>query len=80
MVDKNLFVYLTKKSGHSLGEAAEAMRLSPPSLSKRLSGATSFRQSEMEAWMVLAGVTDAGPVFFPAFVADSQFPKVTAHG
>lgn len=65
MVDKNLFVYLTKSTGHSLAEAAAAMNLPVSSLNRRLNGHVAFKAPEMEAWMKLTGVTDAGPVFFP---------------
>lgn len=75
MIDRALFEYLTKKSGHTMAEAAEAMGFSLSGLSRRLSGGTEFRRDEMEAWMLLCGVTDAGPVFFPANVAQTQQPE-----
>ncbi len=72
MADKNLFIYITKSAGHSVAEAAAAMKLSGPSLSKRLNGQVPFRASEIEAWMAFVGVMDAGPVFFPDCVARAQ--------
>lgn len=64
MVDKNLFVYLTKSTGHTLTEAAAAMHLPLSALNRRLNGHIEFRGAEMRAWMALTGTTDAGPVFF----------------
>jgi hypothetical protein len=40
-------------------------------VSRRISGAVKLRRDEMEAWMRLVGVADAGPVFFPAIVAET---------
>lgn len=72
MIDKNLFIYLTKKAGFSTGEMAEHLGLPPSALYKRLNGEIEFRRDEMEKWMILVGVTNAGPVFFPASVAEKQ--------
>lgn len=71
-VDKNLFIYITKSTGHTLGEAAAAMGLKIPGLSRRLNGFIPFKVCECEAWMKFVGVTDAGPIFFPGVVADKQ--------
>lgn len=69
MVDKNLFIYLTRSSGHDLGDAAEAMGMTRSQLSRRLSGEIPFRDNEMASWMALVGCTNAGPVFFPHLCA-----------
>lgn len=74
MVDKALFEYETKRSGHTMTEAAEAMGLTVSGLSRRLNSITEFRASEMEAWMQLTGVSNAGPIFFSSEVACTQ-PK-----
>ena len=65
MVDKELFIYLTRKAGYRLQDAAKAMGLKPNALSQRLNGKTPFKLKEMEAWMELVGCDNAGPVFFP---------------
>jgi len=72
MIDRALFEYETKRSGHTMTEAAEAMGFSPSGLSRRLNGEVEFRRTEMEAWMRLTGVIDAGPIFFASFVASTQ--------
>lgn len=64
MVDRNLFEFVTKSTGHSLDEAAEAMGLSRSGLSRRLNGEIQFRHDEMAKWLQLTGTKDAGPVFF----------------
>lgn len=64
MIDRNLFEYLTKSAGHTMADVAEAMGISASGLSRRLNGEVEFRRTEMEAWMRLTGVKDAGPVFF----------------
>lgn len=71
-VDRNLFTYLTKKAGRSLGDVAELWGVPLSGVYKRLNGEVEIRRSEMEAWMRFVGVKDAGPVFFPAIVADAQ--------
>lgn len=84
MIDKNLFIYLTKKAGYSTGEVAEKLGLPPSGLYKRINGEIEFRRDEMEAWMALVGVANAGPVFFPASVAkkqqDATEEEVVAYG
>lgn len=72
MIDKNLFIYLTKKAGYSIGEVAEKLGLPLSGIYKRINGEIEFRRDEMEAWMSLVGVVNAGPVFFPASVAKKQ--------
>ena len=72
MIDRALFEYETKRSGHTMAEVAEAMGLSASGLSRRLTGETEFRRVEMEAWMQLTGVKDAGPVFFPPDAAQTE--------
>lgn len=84
MIDKNLFLYLTKKAGHTVETVAEHLGLPLSSLYKRLNGEIEFRRDEMEAWMTLVGVRNAGPVFFPATVAKKQqgstLEEVVAYG
>lgn len=72
MIDKNLFIYLTKKAGFSIADVAERLGLPLSGLYKRLNGEIEFRRDEMEAWMAMVGVTDAGPVFFPATVTETR--------
>lgn len=72
MIDKNLFIYLTKKAGYTIGDVAERLGLPLSGLYKRLNGEIEFRRDEMEAWMTLVGVTNAGPVFFPASVTETR--------
>ena len=71
MVDKDLFIYLTKKAGFTLQDVARAWGVGLGAVYKRLSGQVELRRSEMEIWMRMVGVTDAGPVFFGAVVADT---------
>lgn len=72
-VDKNLFLYLTKRAGLDLTKVAKLWGLSSVvSVYKRLNGEVELRRDEMESWMAAVGVGDAGPIFFPAFVADTQ--------
>lgn len=71
-LDKNLFIYLTKKSGHTLQDVADLWGISLPGVYKRLNGVLEVRRDEMASWMQLTGVKDAGPVFFPDFVAEPQ--------
>ena len=70
-IDKNLFVYLTKKAGYTLQDVATLWGVRPGAVYKRLAGEVDIRRSEMEAWMRFVGVTDAGPVFFGAVVANT---------
>ena len=72
MIDRALFEYETKRSGHTMAEVAEAMGLSSSGLSRRLTGEIEFRGAEMEAWMQLTGVRDADPVFFPSDAAQTE--------
>lgn len=72
MIDRNLFVYLTKRAGKTLQDVADLWGVPLSGVYKRLTGAVEVRRDEMESWMRMAGVTDAGPVFFPTIVADMQ--------
>lgn len=73
MVDKHLFVYLTKRAGKTMDDAAKAMRVSRTGLSNRLNGKVEFRIGEVEAWAALIGASDnVGPVFFQPGVADTR--------
>ena len=73
MIDRHLFVYLTKSSGHTLEDVRKLWELESISgVYKRLTGEIELRRSEMESWMELVGVKDAGPIFFPRFVANTQ--------
>ena len=49
-------------------------------VSKRLNGEIELRRSEMESWMALVGVKDAGPIFFPRFVTETQQKDTAAVG
>ena len=71
-LDKDLFIYLTKKSGHALQDVADLWDIPLSGVYKRLNGDVEFRRDEMASWMQLTGVKDAGPVFFPDFVAEPQ--------
>lgn len=75
MIDKNLFIYLTKKAGFSMEDVAARLDLSLSGVYKRVSGEVEFRRDEMEAWMALVGVKDAGPVFFPGLVTEKRQPS-----
>lgn len=78
MIDRNLFIYLTKRAGKTLQDVADAWNVPISGVYKRINGDVELRRSEMECWMLLVGVRDAGPIFFPAFVADSQHSAVPA--
>lgn len=80
MIDKNLFIYLTKKAGFTLDDVAAWWGVSLGAVYKRLSGQVELRRSEMEVWMQKVGVTDAGPVFFAGLVANSLPSNTTAAG
>lgn len=80
-VDKNLFTYLTRRAGYDMDDVARIWNCDRSGVSRRLSGAVKLTRDDMEAWMRLVGVADAGPVFFPAIVADSvQSPAVVPGG
>ena len=72
VIDKNLFVYLTKRAGYDMDDVAELWGVPRSGVTKRLNGGVEIRRSEMESWMQMVGATDAGPVFFPAIVAGKQ--------
>ena len=76
-IDKNLFVYLTKKAGYELQDVANLWGVALGAVYKRLSGEVEIRRSEMEAWMRLVGVTDAGPIFFSGLVANTLQAEAT---
>lgn len=81
MIDRDLFIYLTKKAGYTLQDVAERWKLeSLTGVYKRLSGEVEIRRSEMESWMDMVGVKDAGPIFFPKFVAETKRESVAAAG
>ena len=71
-VDKNLFIYLTKAAGRTLQDVADLWGVGLGAVYKRLSGEVEIRRDEMEAWMVMVGITDAGPIFFGALVAKTK--------
>ena len=70
-VDKNLFIYLTKAAGYDLQDVGVWWGVGLGAVYKRLNGEVEIRRSEMEIWMRKVGVTDAGPIFFGALVADT---------
>jgi hypothetical protein len=70
-IDKNLFTYLTRRAGYDMDDVAKLWGCDRSGVSRRLSGAVKLTRDDMEAWMRLVGVADAGPVFFPAVVTDS---------
>lgn len=79
LVDRNLFIYLTKAAGFTLQDVADWWGVALGAVYKRLNGQIEPRRSEMEIWMQKVGVTDAGPVFFKASVANSlQGPEQSA--
>lgn len=81
MIDKNLFIYLTKKAGYTLLDVAKLWQLESVSgVYKRLNGEIELRRSEIESWMKLVGIEDAGPIFFPRFVADTKQVSTTNAG
>lgn len=81
MIDRHLFVYLTKSAGYTLQDVAKLWELESVSgVYKRMTGEVELRRSEMESWMGLVGVRDAGPVFFPRFVAETKQMSTTAAG
>lgn len=80
MIDRNLFIYLTKRAGKTLQDVADVWNVPLSGVYKRINGDVELRRSEMELWMHLVGVRDAGPIFFPAFVADTQRSAVPAAG
>ena len=79
MLDKNLFIYLTKRSGHTLSDVAELWDVPLSGVYKRLNEEIELRRDQMESWMLMVGARDAGPVFFPVLVAYSQ-PDAPAAG
>lgn len=80
LVDKDLFIYLTKKAGFTLQDVAGWWGVSLGAVYKRLGGQVELRRSEMEIWMQKVGVTDAGPVFFKGVVANTLQPNASAAG
>lgn len=80
VIDKNLFVYLTKRAGYDMEDVAELWGVPRSAVSKRLNGEVELRRKEMEDWMLLVGAADAGPVFFPAVVAQTQPGSAAAVG
>jgi hypothetical protein len=77
-IDKNLFIYLTKAAGRDLQDVAELWGVNLGAVYRRLNGEVEIRRDEMESWMRLVGVTDAGPIFFADLVANSQPKNPTA--
>ena len=71
-IDKNLFIYLTKKAGYDLQAVADLWGVGLGAVYKRLAGEVEIRRAEMESWMRLVGVSDAGPVFFSSLVTNTQ--------
>lgn len=76
MIDKNLFIYLTKAASLTLEDVAGLWGCPLSGVYKRLNGDIELRRSEMESWMGFVGVRDAGPIFFPRLVAGTQHDKV----
>lgn len=70
MIDVNLFDYLTKRAGLTYQDIADAWGVNLGAVYKRLRGEVEIRRSEMETWMRMVGVRDAGPVFFPGLVTE----------
>lgn len=70
-IDVNLFDYLTKKAGYTRQDVAELWGVGLSGVSKRLNGEVEIRRTEMESWMRLVGVNDAGPIFFSGLVANT---------
>lgn len=70
-IDVILFDYLTKKAGYTRQDVAGLWGVGLSGVSKRLNGEVELRRSEMESWMLLVGVMDAGPIFFAGLVANS---------
>lgn len=70
-MDKDLFIYLTKRAGFDLRDVASWWGVELAAVYKRLNGQVELRRSEMEIWMEKVGVTDAGPVFFKATVTNT---------
>jgi hypothetical protein len=70
-IDKNLFTYLTRRAGYDMDDVAKLWGCDRSGVSRRLSGAVKLTRDDMEAWMRLVGVADAGPVFFPAIVTET---------
>lgn len=79
-IDKNLFVYLTKKAGYTLQDVAKLWGVGLGAVYKRLRGEVDIRRSEMDSWMQMVGVKDAGPVFFGGHVTDTKHYDPTAMG
>jgi hypothetical protein len=71
VIDKDLFMYLTKKAGYSLQDVAAWWGVGLGAVYKRLCGQVELRRSEMEIWMQKVGVADAGPIFFARTVANT---------
>ena len=71
-IDKNLFTYLTRRAGYNMDDVAKLWGCSRSGVSARINGRWKLTRDQMEAWMLLVGVADAGPVFFPSFVAAAQ--------
>lgn len=80
MIDRNLFIYLTKNAGFTLQDVALWWGVGLGAVYKRLSGEVELRRSEMEVWMQKVGVTDAGPVFFAGLVAKPLHANAPAAG
>lgn len=79
-IDKNLFVYLTKRAGYDMEDVAEWWNCPRSGVTRRLNDEIKLRRDEMEIWMRNVGVADAGPVFFPAIVAGKQLAGIPAAG
>lgn len=79
-IDKNLFLYLTKKAGYTLQDVADWWGVGLGAVYRRLNGEVELRRTEMEVWMQKVGVTDAGPIFFGGLVADSPLSCAPAVG
>ena len=63
-IDKNLFTYLTRSAGYDMDTVAALWGCSRSCVSARINGRVKLTRADMEAWMRLVGVADAGPVFF----------------
>ena len=79
-MDRDLFIYLTKRAGFTLEDVASWWGVGLSGVYNRLSGKMELRRSEMEIWMQKVGVTNAGPVFFKATVANSLQNSTPAAG
>ena len=68
-IDKNLFIYLTKKAGYTLRDVGDLWGVGLQAVYRRLNMEVEIDRAEMDSWMRLVGVYNAGPVFFSDLAA-----------